>query len=114
MTDYERVDLADRIVTILSTAGLEIFDEEKVQRFVNEMVDDQDKVHDIKETQATKFLVHFFENEADMDDLAREYSRILGQGRIRVVRDFANDERGSSDVFLNGERVRVVDDQIES
>lgn len=104
-TDYDRIQLSSRLVNILEMAGLDIVDEAKVQRFVNEMVDDQYKVHDVKESHAVKFLVHFFENEADMDDLAREYSRVIGNGKIRIVRD-SGDRGGPSDVYMNGERVQ--------
>ena len=103
ITDYERLQLTDKITCVLEQAGLDVVDMEKVQDFVRDMVDEQDKVREVPEREAVKELVYWFENEADMDDLAREYSRINANGRIRITRSYGGG--ASSDVFKDGARV---------
>jgi antirestriction protein len=95
--------LSDRVACVLEQAGLDVGDMEKVQDFVRDMVGEQDKVREVPEREAVKELVYWFENEADMDDLAREYSRINGKGRIRITRSYGGG--ASSDVFKDGVKV---------
>lgn len=103
LTEYERCQLSDRVACVLEQAGLDVGDMEKVQDFVRDMVGEQDKVREVPEREAVKELVYWFENEADMDDLAREYSRINGKGRIRITRSYGGG--ASSDVFKDGVKV---------
>ena len=103
LTDYERLQLSDRVACVLEQAGIDVGDMEKVQDFVKDMVGEQEKAREIPETVAVTELVHWFENEADMDDLAREYSRINANVRIRIIRNVGGG--ASSDVFKDGERV---------
>lgn len=103
ITDYERCQLSDRVACVLEQAGLDVGDMEKVVEFINDMISEQSKVREVPEREAVKELVYWFENEADMDDLAREYSRINANGRIRITRSYGGG--ASSDVFKDGERV---------
>ena len=103
ITEYERCQLSDKIACVLEQAGIDVGDMEKVVEFINDMIGEQSKVREVPEREAVKELVHWFEDEADMDDLAREYSRINGKGRIRITRSYGSG--ASSDVFKDGERV---------
>jgi hypothetical protein len=103
LTDYERLQLSDKVAFVLEQAGIDVGDMEKVQDFVRDMVGEQDKVREVSETVAVTELVYWLENEADMDDLAREYSRIKTNYRIRITRSYGGG--ASSDVFKDGERV---------
>ena len=102
ITDYERCLLTDKISCALQNAGLYVSDT-KVRDFVRDMVVEQDKARLIPETVAVKELVYWLENEADMDDLAREYSLIKTNYRIRITRNVGGG--ASSDVFKDGVRV---------
>jgi antirestriction protein len=103
LTEYERCQLSDRVACVLEQAGLDVGDMEKVQDFVRDMVGEQSKVREVPEREAVKELVYWFENEADMDDLALSYSLIKTNYRIRITRSYGGG--GSSDVFKDGERV---------
>ncbi len=103
--------LFGKIRDCFAEAGITIRHDEKLEHFIEDMKQDYNRVLVITETQAVAALCHWLKHDADMDDLAREYSRILHDGVVRVVRDGAED-RGvggdNSENHQNGEIVEFV------
>lgn len=94
-----------------AAAGITIRHDEKLEQFIEEMKKDCNRVLVITETQAVQALCHWYKHDADMDDLAREYSRILFDGVVRVVRDGAEDlgvGGDNSENYQNGDLAEVV------
>jgi len=106
---YERLQLADKIAHLFDLEGVRVDDLEEICGFVKKMVENHDKVTKVAESKAVEALCEWYRNEADMDDIAREYSRILGVGPVQVKGEQAAD----SDVFENGERIEF-EEQNES
>jgi hypothetical protein len=104
-------NLFNKIRDCFAESGITIRHDEKLERFIEDMKQDYNRVLVITETQAVATLCRWLKHDADMNDLAREYSRILFDGVVRVVRDGAED-RGvggdNSDNHQNGEIVEIV------
>lgn len=102
---YERLQLADKIAHLFDLEGVRVDDLEKICGFVKNMVENHNKVTKVTESQAVEALCEWYRNEADMDEIAREYSRVLGVGPVQVSGEQASD----SDIFENGERIGVAE-----
>ncbi len=80
-------NLFNKIRDCFEESGIRIRDTADLERFIEDMKRESERVLVITETQAVTALCHWFKHDADMDDLAREYSRILFDGVVRVIRD---------------------------
>lgn len=109
-------DLISDIMLCLGQAGIHVDSEHLIQEFIDNMKAESIKTVIVTEDQAVEALVHWYRNDADMDDLAREYSRILTDSAVQVVRvGGLKTFNGDSDVFQNGERLTsdVQENQVQ-
>ena len=108
-SNYERLQFADKIAHLFDTAGVRVRDLQKINNFVNDMIKSHDEVLEISEGKALGELLHWLKHEANTDDLAREYSRILTDGPVRIKGETAAD----SEIFEDGEQIEF-EEQNES
>lgn len=105
-SNYERLQLADKIVHLFDTFGVRVRDLEKINDLVNDMIKSHNEVLEISEGKALGELLHWLKHEADTDDLAREYSRILADGPVRIKGETAAD----SEIFEDGEQIEFEEE----
>jgi hypothetical protein len=102
-------NLFNKIRDCFEESGIRIRDTAELERFIEEMKRESERVLVITETQAVTALCHWFKHDADMDDLAREYSRILDDRVVRVVRNGAEDLGVGGDNSENHQNGEIVE-----
>lgn len=102
-------NLFNKIRDCFEEEGIRIRDTAGLQQFIEFMKRESEKVLVITELQAVTALCHWFKHDADMDDLAREYSRILDDRVVRVVRDGAEDLGVGGDNSENHQNGEIVE-----